>query len=150
MEEWLMECSLIEPEECSLKEGSHKIMVVDDEADIVFILRCMLRRQGYEVIEAFSGEECLERIEEEKPDLVIMDIMMPGLDGWEVCKKIKENYNTSAIPVSMLSVKKSSEDRKKSLEYAHADEHLVKPIELHTVINTVESLLRKEQVVFNG
>lgn len=118
-----------------------KIMVVDDDPDHVFVLKVALRREGYEVAEVHGGKECLSRITELKPDLVLMDIIMPDMNGWDVCKKIKEDPLTSSIPVSMLSVRRDEDDVKRSLEYAHADEHLCKPIELGKLISAVEVLL---------
>jgi DNA-binding response OmpR family regulator len=120
------------------------IMVVDDDPGIVFILKTRLTREGYEVIEAYTGEECLQKIEEVKPDLVLLDTAMPDINGWEVCKRIKENQLTSSIPIAMLSIRDYEEDKKKSFEYAHADEHLIKSIYLHReVMDTVNTLLEK-------
>jgi two-component system response regulator VicR len=67
-----------------------EIMVADDEPDIVYVIKAMLEKEDYEVIEAYSGEECLEKLEAENPDLILLDVMMPGLDGWEISKIIKE------------------------------------------------------------
>lgn len=120
-----------------------KIMVVDDESDHVFVLKIALRKGGYDVVEARSGKECLSKIARVKPDLVIMDIMMPDMNGWDVCKRIKEDPLTSSIPVSMLSVRREEEDIRKSFDYAHADEHLCKPIDLGKLLNTVEALLNR-------
>ena len=123
-----------------------RIMVVDDDPDHVFVLKIALRKEGYDVAEAYSGKECLSKIAKVKPDLVIVDIMMPDMDDWEVCKKIKENPLTSLIPVSMLSVRKEEEDIRKSFEYAHADEHMCKPIELGKLVSTVAGLLNRTPV----
>ena len=82
-------------------------MVVDDEPDIHYILKTALEREGYDVVEMLSGIECLQNIDKIKPDLVLMDIMMPDMDGWEVCKQIKETKK--GIPVSMLTVKNSAD-----------------------------------------
>jgi CheY-like chemotaxis protein len=101
-------------------------MVVDDDPDVVFIYKRILEREGHEVIEIYNGYDCLKRIEDEKPDLVTMDIMMPGLNGWEVCKKIKENEKTKHIPVVVVSIKSEAKDIEKSLKYAHADAHVGK------------------------
>ncbi|MFQ5801163.1 MAG: response regulator [Candidatus Hydrothermarchaeales archaeon] len=117
------------------------ILVVDDEEDILFILKNVLSRRGYEVREASSGEECLEMLEKEKPDLIFMDIMMPGIDGWEVARKIKKDPQTSDILISMLSVKSDPEDRKKSREYSLADEHLSKPVDFDMLVATADALL---------
>lgn len=117
------------------------ILVVDDDADVVFFLKRVLEREGYSVAEAYSGEECLSKLSEVHPKLVILDIMMPGLDGWEVCRRIKENPRTNSIPVLMVSVKKDDEDVKNSMEYARADGHLGKPIDLKRLTVAVKDLL---------
>jgi len=118
-----------------------KIMVVDDEPDILTLVEGMLGMEGYEVIGCLSGEECLERIEVEKPDLVLMDIMMPGLDGWETTKKIKQNPKTRHIPVAMLTVKFEKEDKIKSFRDSKCDAYIVKPIEKQELLKVVRWLL---------
>ncbi len=118
-----------------------RIMVVDDEAGIRFILRKMLEKAGHEVIGVENGERCLEKFDEVQPDLILMDIMMPGIDGWEACKTIKERRPQNPTPVSMLSVRSDNDDLKKSLKYARADAHLTKPIDMEEVLGTVERLL---------
>lgn len=115
------------------------IMVVDDDPDIIFILRTLLKRKGYQIVEASGGAECLKKLKK-KMDLVLLDLMMPDMDGWETCKKIKENPATKSIPVSILSVKGNDEDLKKSFEYAHADRHLVKPINYRELLKTIGAL----------
>lgn len=126
--------------ELLLKEQKTKIMVVDDEPDFVYTTKTMLRREGYKVIEAYSGEECLHKLEE-KPNLILLDIMMPGIDGWEVCRRIKRDKATSAIPVIILSVRQEEKDIRRSFEYAHADEHLTKPINISELTNVIEGLI---------
>jgi CheY-like chemotaxis protein len=118
-----------------------RIMVVDDDERVVSLVGKTLRRRGYEVIEAFSGYECLEKIEDKKPDLVLLDVMMPGLDGLEVCRQIKKNENTRHVKVVMFTVKSSSRDREISQEYL-ADYHLSKPLSLELLIKTVDRLLK--------
>lgn len=120
-----------------------KIMVVDDEPDAIFILKTLLSREGYEVIAAQDGEECLQKLGEVKPDLILLDVMMPDIDGWEVSKRVKENQSTSSIIVLILSVRGSEEDKKRSFEYAHADGHLTKPIDSKEIISTVKAFLKK-------
>ncbi|MFQ5975502.1 MAG: response regulator transcription factor [Candidatus Hydrothermarchaeales archaeon] len=115
-----------------------KILIVDDDRDIRFIVSMILKRKGYvNVIEASSGMECLQRIRETKPDLVILDIMMPDMSGWEVCKKIKET--NPHLPVSMLSVKSDEGDIRRSLE-AGAERYLSKPINRDDILRTVQDL----------
>jgi len=120
-----------------------KILVVDDEDDIIFILKSVLSKKGYVVKEARSGEECLDMLQEGKPDLIFMDIMMPGMDGWETARRIKTDPRTKDIPISMLSVKSDAEDRKRSLEYSLAEEHLSKPVDFELLVSTVENLLSR-------
>lgn len=121
-----------------------KIMVVDDEPDIVFVVREMLKRRGYEVIGANSGEEALEMLKTEKPDLILLDIMMPGIDGWETCRKIKENSDTKDIIVAMLTVMDGETHKEKSFQFSKADAHITKPLIEDKIINTVEWLLKNK------
>jgi DNA-binding response OmpR family regulator len=116
-------------------------MVVDDDEDTTFMLRMMLKKEGYNVAEARSGEECLDKFEAVRPELIILDIMMPGTNGWEVCRRIKERELRISVPISMLSVRKDEEDIKRSLEYAHADAHIGKPVDIKELLATVERLL---------
>ncbi len=118
-----------------------RILVVDDEAGIRYILRKMLENAGHEVIGVESGEKCLEKFDEVQPDLILMDIMLPGMDGWEACRTIKEREPQRPIPISMLSVLSDGADVKKSFEYAKADAHIAKPIDMTKVLETVERLL---------
>ncbi|MEE9594215.1 MAG: response regulator [Candidatus Hydrothermarchaeales archaeon] len=118
-----------------------KILVVDDESQIRFIVRKMLEDAKYEVIEAKTGEECLEILEREKVDLVLMDIMMPGINGWEATKKIKEDPATKELPIAMLTVLTEEGDKVKSFEEAFADAHITKPIIMEKMLGTIEWLL---------
>jgi CheY-like chemotaxis protein len=122
-------------------KDNKKIMVVDDNEEVITMVKTALEREGYRVIGVKNGDECLERVNEEKPDLILMDIMMPGVDGWEVCKKIKESELIISVPISMLTVKRADEDIQKSLEYAHADGHLIKPFSVKEFRNAVQDLL---------
>jgi CheY-like chemotaxis protein len=101
----------------------------------------MLEREGYEVIEAKNGDECLEKLQNTTPDLIILDIMMPGLDGWEICRKIKEAKETRDIPVVMLTVRTSEDSIKKSYEYAGCDAHINKPFDRKQLLDTIEEFL---------
>jgi CheY-like chemotaxis protein len=118
------------------------ILVVDDDKDITFMLRMMLEKEGYKVVEAGSGLECLEKFDHIQPDLIFIDIIMQGIDGWEVCRRIKERKQSMPVPISMLSVRKDEEDIKKSLEYARADAHINKPIDMLELLSVVRELLK--------
>ncbi len=127
-----------------------KIMVVDDEPDIVFLVQKILKNEGYDVVGASGGEEALEMVKTEKPDLILLDVMMPGMDGWETCKRIKEDDETKDIMVAMLTVKSEDEDKIQSFDYAVADWHIAKPIDRNKFSKTIEWLLtsplkRKEE-----
>jgi DNA-binding response OmpR family regulator len=119
-----------------------KVLVVDDDPDWIFILKTILTKEGYEVIGVNSGKECLNKIKEVKPNVVLLDIMMPDINGWEVCRRIKEDRDTGYIPVSMLSIRDAEEDKKRSIECG-ADGYLGKPIKFEEVIRTVRKLERK-------
>lgn len=120
-----------------------RILVVDDEEGVRFVLRKMLEGAGYEVLEAESGERCLEIVNGGGVDLVLMDVMMPGMDGWEVTRRIKENPETRDIPVAMLTVRSEDEDKARSFQNANADAHIDKPIIVQKTLGTIEWLLNK-------
>lgn len=122
------------------------INVVDDDESTRFMLRLILEREGYDVVEAESGEECLEKVDHLKPDLILLDITMTGIDGWEVCRQIKERMPNIRLPISMLSARKTKEDIKRSIEYAHADAHIKKPIDRKELLDTVRILLEKSSI----
>jgi CheY-like chemotaxis protein len=100
-----------------------------------------LEKEGFSVIGVESGEECLKKLEESKPDLILMDIMMPGIDGWEATKRIKGNPKTKDTPVVMLTVKGEKEDKLKSFHQCKCDGYLVKPIDRGELVKVVKWLL---------
>ncbi len=117
------------------------IMVVDDEMDIRYVIRKMLEREGFAVMEAESGEDALDKLKKAKPDLILLDIMMPGIDGWETCARIKSNNDLTSIPVVMLTAKTAEEDKIKALEECGAEWHISKPIDMAKFVETVKWLL---------
>lgn len=119
-----------------------KIMVVDDEPDIVYVVSKMLEKEGYEVVGAASGEEALDKLNEEKPDLILLDVMMPGIDGWETCRRIKEK--SEDVLVAMLTVMRRDADKKKSFQFSEAVAHITKPIIEEKVLGTVAWLLKSK------
>jgi two-component system alkaline phosphatase synthesis response regulator PhoP len=118
-----------------------KIMVVDDERDVVEVMKRILEKKGHEVIGLTSGEKCLEILRIEKPDLILLDIIMPGLDGYDVCRAIREDDETSSIKIAVLTVKSDDKDKVKSLEEC-ADWHISKPIDANKLLEIVDWLLK--------
>ena len=91
-----------------------KILVVDDEIDVVEVVEMLLELEGYKVLKAYDGKEALEAVEKEIPDLVILDIMMPEIDGVEVCRRFRANEKLNNVPIVMFSAKISAYDKKES------------------------------------
>lgn len=118
-----------------------KIAVIDDEPKIRELLRVYLEKEGYVVVEASDGIAALEVVENQKPNLVILDIMLPGKDGLEVCKKIRQ---TSMLPILMLTAKGEEIDKVIGLELG-ADDYLVKPFSPRELMARVKALLRRSQ-----
>ena len=117
-----------------------KILVVDDEIYIVHILDFSLGMEGYEVVTALDGEQALEKVTSEKPDLIVLDIMMPKLDGYEVCKSIKSNAATKHVPVILLSAKGRNVDQKMGFEVG-ADDYITKPFSPRKLVERINQLL---------
>lgn len=117
----------------------NKILVVDDEKDIRDLLEIYLRNDGYDVIKASGGAEALDIVSNEKVDLVILDIMMPGIDGMEVCKAVRKKLN---IPIMMLSAKSENMDKIQGI-LTGADDYMVKPFDPLELTVRIKALLRR-------
>ena len=122
-----------------------KILVVDDEEDIRELVELNLSHEGFKVISCESGEEALEMAGSELPDLIILDLMLPGIDGLEVCKKLKGNLKTENIPVVMLTARGEETDVVTGLEIG-ADDYVTKPFSGKVLVARVRRLLRKADV----
>lgn len=120
------------------------ILIVDDETYILNILDFSLDSEGFEVVTAADGEQALFRTDELHPDLIILDVMMPKLDGFEVCRAIKAKQETKDIPVILLSAKDSEKDKRKGKE-AGCDRYMTKPFSPLRLIETVQELLGSRQ-----
>jgi DNA-binding response OmpR family regulator len=117
-----------------------RVLIVDDNQDALHILSAVLNRGGYLVSIAKNGMEAIEKVREENPALILLDIMMPKMDGFEVCKEIKSRSETSRIPILMITARKDPESRKRGLEVG-ASEYLVKPIHPAEVLRKVQEYL---------
>ena len=117
-----------------------KVLVVDDEVYILHILDFILGAENYDVITAMNGEQALEKVREEKPDLIVLDIMMPKLDGYETCRLIKSDPKTKSIPVILLTAKGREVDQKLGREVGASD-YITKPFSPSKLIDRVQSIL---------
>lgn len=117
------------------------ILVVDDQPDNVFILQDRLQREGFGVIAAYDGLTCLEKAENELPDLILLDIMMPGMSGFEVCEKLTSNEKTKLIPVILVTALTDVEDIKKGL-LSGAFDYVKKPYNRAELVARINSALR--------
>ena len=121
-------------------EKKSRILIVDDNVDAVELLEKRLRSEGYNTAEAYDGEEGLKKVVEYNPDLIILDVMMPRLDGYEVCKRLKIDENTRYIPILMLTAKSDVESKVKGLDIG-ADDYLPKPFDYKELSARIRSLL---------
>lgn len=116
-----------------------KILVSDDDKNIAELLRLYLEKEGYTVVLAFDGEEAIEQFNKENPDLVLLDIMMPKLDGWQVCREIRK---TSDVPIIMITAKGETFDKVLGLELG-ADDYVVKPFDSKEIVARIKAVLRR-------
>jgi DNA-binding response OmpR family regulator len=119
---------------------AQKILVVDDEQDVVKILKVRLEAAGYAVIAAYDGQEGLDMAHNEKPDLIVLDLMLPKLNGYQVCRMLKFDSAYQAVPIIMLTARASEEDQKLSQE-AGADAYMTKPFEPEQLLAKIRELL---------
>jgi two-component system KDP operon response regulator KdpE len=116
-----------------------RILIVDDESGLRELVRINLEHEGFVALQAENGAQCLEMVHESQPDLVIMDVMMPEMDGWEACKKLRE---FSQVPVLMLTARVQSQDIVTGLD-SGADDYLLKPFNMDELMARVRALLRR-------
>ena len=118
----------------------HKVLIADDEHNIRHILDFSLHSEGFDVVAATNGEDAYTLAVSEKPDLIILDVMMPGQGGIETCRQIKANEEIAGIPVVLLTARASRQDREEGIA-AGADDYITKPFSPQKVINVVQNFL---------
>ncbi len=121
---------------------SWRVLLVDDDIEALRLIGLVLKRRGYEIIPVANGQRALEAIKNGKPDLIILDVMMPGLDGYSVAEKLRNSPETDQIPILFLTARSSIDDRLAGFQ-AGGDDYLTKPVHPAELINRVEALLQR-------
>lgn len=120
-----------------------KVLIVDDEPNIVLSVEFLMQREGHEVATAGDGQEALDMLEETRPDLMILDVMMPRKNGFEVCEAVRGNAQFAAMPILMLTAKGREAEMKKGLSLG-ADAYITKPFSTHELVAKVNELLARD------
>ena len=120
---------------------SKYILIVDDESNIVLSLEFLMKKEGYEVHSVTNGEEALQAVKEKTPDLILLDVMMPRKDGYEVCQELRSNPDWKNIKIIMLTAKGRVVEREKGLALG-ADDYLTKPFATRELVEKVNSMLQ--------
>ncbi|MGB9698222.1 MAG: response regulator [Thermodesulfobacteriota bacterium] len=117
--------------------NSPRILIIDDEIDLVETIRFPLELEGYQVLVAYNGEEGLHLARKEKPDLIILDLMLPKIDGYKICRFLKFDEKYKHIPIIMLTARSQEKDRLLGKETG-ADEYITKPFDLDELVNSIK------------
>ena len=125
-------------------DARQKIMIVDDEMATLLPLKRSLEAQGYIVIEAYDGYQAIEKSKTEVPELIVLDLMLPGIDGFEVCAQLKKDKLTGKIPVIMLTAKDEVRDKVEGLEIG-ADDYVTKPFNLNELKARIRNVLKRSR-----
>jgi putative two-component system response regulator len=134
--------------------AAERILIVDDDEDVLLIVQTILDNAGYTAVLARNGREAVEKAIDGQPDLILLDVMMPGMDGYEVCRRLKRDPRTMGIPVIFLTAKSDVGDEEKGLELGAAD-YIAKPIsppivmarlKIHLALKTMADFLRKRNI----
>ncbi len=118
-----------------------KILLVDDEKDLVETVAFRLEATGYEVIKAYDGQEALDKAKKVKPNLIILDLMLPKMDGYKVCRLLKFDEKYKNIPIILFTARAQEEDKKLGKEVG-ADDYLTKPFEPQVLLSKIQALIR--------
>lgn len=123
-----------------MPNGKPRILIVDDEPDLVAVLRMGLQMEGFEVLDAADGEEGLKRAQQERPDLMLLDLMLPRMDGYQVCRTLKFDARYKNMPIFILSARPGERDKRLALEVG-ADLFISKPYDLKDLVGKIRARL---------
>lgn len=118
-----------------------KIVYIEDDIEMTYLIKMILERKGYEIISTNNGLEGFELVEKENPDLVLLDLMMPEIDGWEIFQQLRSNSKTENIPVIVISAKAQPIDKVLGLQVAKVNNYVGKPFKPQELIESIESIL---------
>lgn len=122
-----------------------RILCIEDEPEMIDLIRLILGRRGFEVLGAAGGTAGLKEVREQLPDLVLLDLMMPDMDGWEVYQQMKASDSTRSIPVIVVTAKAQSIDKVLGLHIAKVDDYIAKPFSPQDLLNSVERVLSQNK-----
>ena len=128
-----------------MAEDRKKVVCIEDELEMIELVKLILGRNKFDVVGAVGGQEGLDRISETKPDLVLLDLMMPEMDGWEVYQKMKASEDMRDIPVIVVTAKAQSIDRVLGLHIARVNDYITKPFGPQELLDSVERVLHNKQ-----
>jgi DNA-binding response OmpR family regulator len=129
-----------------MADRQKRIVYIEDEPEMIDLVRLILGRKGYELIGATSGEAGLELAREELPDVILLDLMMPDMDGWEVYQHLKAGETTREIPVIILTAKAQSIDRVLGLHIAKVDDYISKPFSPQDLVESVRQVISRREM----
>lgn len=127
------------------QEEKMKILVVDDSAENVELLQELLTANGYEVSTAYDGDEALKKVAKDKPALILLDIMMPKMDGYQVCEALRADKNTKEIPIIFVTAKTEVKDWTHAIFNVGVNSYITKPVNLKKLVDKVKSVLKMKQ-----
>jgi two-component system response regulator VicR len=127
-----------------MTDTTKHILCIEDEPEMIDLIRLILSRRGFEVVGAAGGKEGLEKVRENPPDLILLDLMMPDMDGWEVYQQIKADEKTKDIPVIVVTAKAQSIDKVLGLHIAKVDDYIAKPFSPQDLLNSVDKVFSEQ------
>jgi len=127
-------------------KATKHILCIEDEPEMIDLIRLILGRRGFEVVGAAGGKDGLEKVRQVKPDLVLLDLMMPDMDGWEVYQQMKADEKTKNIPVIVVTAKAQSIDKVLGLHIAKVDDYIAKPFSPQELLNSVDKVFGARNV----